>query len=128
MVIEHPLSRAKGKSGLFWVANRAECPVKIMDGGNVAMIFLNGYVFARAVGMKEIHGNPMPSFIEEGAQIIVRASEFKKTETIIELCSAEDAPVVIRKYGYEYSIALAPKVYEQYRYLFESDNLEEDKL
>ena len=127
MVIEHPLSRARGKSGLFWVANRAECPVKIMDGTEVAMVFLNGYVFARAVGMKEEHGNPMPSFIEEGAQIIVRASEFKNTETIIDLCHSENAPVVIRKYGYEYYVALAPKVYERYSHLFENDNLAEDK-
>lgn len=128
MVIEHPLSRAKGKAGLFWVANRAECPVKIMDGSQVAMVFLNGYVFARAVGMKEKHGDPMPSFMKEGARTIVRASEFKNTETIIALCNSDNAPVVIRKYGYEFYIALAPKVYERYSNLFENDNLEEDSL
>ena len=126
MVIEHPLSRARGKSGLFLVANRAECPVKIMDGSQTAMVFLNGYVFARTVGMREKHGNPMPFFIQEGAQTIVRASEFKNTQTIIDLCNSDNAPVVIRKYGYEFYVAMAPMVYERYSHLFENDNLEEE--
>ena len=119
MVIEHPLSRAKGKAGLFWVANRAECPVKLISEDSTVLVFINGYVFAHAVGMVEKHGNPLPHLTQAGIKTIIRASQFKKTETIIELCKTEDAPIVIRKYGYEFYVAMAPTVYEYYMHLFE---------
>lgn len=119
MVIEHPLSRAKGKAGLFWVANRAECPVKLISEDSIMLVFINGYVFAHAVGMVEKHGNPLPYFTQAGIKTIIRASQFKKTETIINLCKTENAPIVIRKYGYEFYVAMAPTVYEYYMRLFE---------
>ena len=53
MTVDHPLSRAKGKAGLFWAANHAGGPVKILDGDTPVLVFVNGYVFAYAVGMKE---------------------------------------------------------------------------
>ena len=127
MTVEHPLSRAKGKAGLFWVANHAGGPVKILDGDAPVLVFVNGYLFAHAVGMKEKYGDPMPYFRQEGAEITIRASEFKNTETIINLCNSDNAPVIIRKYGYEFYIAMAPKVYERYSHLLENDNFEEDK-
>lgn len=128
MTVEHPLSRAKGKAGLFWAANHAGGPVKILDGDTPVLVFVNGYVFAYAVGMKEKYGDPMPYFHQEGVKTTIRASEFKSTETIINLCNANTTPVVVRKYGYEYYVAMNPKIYEQYRHLFETDNLEEDVL
>ena len=128
MTVEHPLSRAKGKAGLFWTANHAGGPVKILDGDTPVLVFVNGYVFAYAVGMKEKYGDPMPYFHQEGVKTTIRASEFKSTETIINLCNANSAPVVVRKYSYEYYVAMNPKLYEQYRRLFETDNLEEDVL
>lgn len=127
MIVEHPLSRAKGKAGLFWAANHAGGPVKILDGDAPVLVFVNGYLFAHAVGMKEKYGDPMPYFRQEGAEITIRASEFKNTETIINLCNSDNAPVIIRKYGYEFYIAMAPKVYERYSHLLENDNFEEDK-
>ena len=128
MTVEHPLSRAKGKAGLFWAANHAGGPVKILDGDTPVLVFVNGYVFSYAVGMKEKYGDPMPYFHQEGVETTIRASEFKSTETIINLCNANTTPVVVRKYGYEYYVAMNPKIYEQYRHLFETDNLEEDVL
>lgn len=128
MTVDHPLSRAKGKAGLFWAANHAGGPVKILDGDTPVLVFVNGYVFAYAVGMKEKYGDPMPYFHQEGVKTTIRASEFKSTETIINLCNANTAPVVVRKYSYEYYVAMNPKIYEQYRHLFETDNLEEDVL
>lgn len=119
MIIEHPLSRTKGKAGLFWVANRAECPVRIVDKDLPVLVFVNGYIFANAIGMTEKHENPMPYFTQAGVKTIIRASQFKTTETIINLCEAEDAPVVIRKYGYEFYVAMAPTVYEYYMHLFD---------
>ena len=119
MVIEHPLSRAKGKAGLFWAANHAGCPVRITNNSMAVLIFVNGYIFAKAVGMVEKYGNPMPYFTQAGVKTIIRASEFKTTETIINLCEAEDAPIVIRKYGYEYYVAMAPTFYEYYMHLFD---------
>lgn len=124
MVVEHPLSRAKGKAGLFWVAKRAEGPVKILDGETPVMVFINGYIFANAVGMKEKHGNPVPYFRQAGAKTTVRASQFKKTEMIIELCNADDAPIVIQKYGYEFYVAMTPVVYEYYMHLFEETSVQ----
>ena len=128
MTVEHPLSRAKGKAGLFWAANHAGGPVKILDGDVPVLVFVSGYLFAHAVGMKEKYGDPMPYFHQEGVKTTIRASEFKSTETIINLCNANTAPVVVRKYSYEYYVAMNPKIYEQYRRLFETDNLEEDVL
>ena len=100
MTVDHPLSRAKGKAGLFWAANHAGGPVKILDGDTPVLVFVNGYVFAYAVGMKEKYGDPMPYFHQEGVKTTIRASEFKSTETIINLCNANTAPVVVRKYSY----------------------------
>lgn len=60
MTVEHPLSRAKGKAGLFWAANHAGGPVKILDGDAPVLVFVNGYLFAHAVGMKEKYGDPFP--------------------------------------------------------------------
>ena len=128
MTVDHPLSRANGKAGLFWAANHAGGPVKILDGDTPVLVFVNGYVFSYAVGMKEKYGDPMPYFHQEGVKTTIRASEFKSTETIINLCNANTAPVVVRKYSYEYYVAMNPKIYEQYRRLFETDNLEEDVL
>lgn len=128
MTVEHPLSRAKGKAGLFWAANHAGGPVKIFDGDVPVLVIANGYDFAHAVGMEEKYGNPMPFFLQEGAKTTIRASEFKSTETIINLCDANSAPVVIRKYSYEYYVAMNPKIYERYSRLFETDNLKEDML
>lgn len=125
MVIEHPLSRAKGKAGLFWAANHAGCPVRITNNSRAVLIFVNGYIFAKAVGMVEKFGSPMPYFTQAGVKTIIRASEFKTTETIINLCEAEDAPIVIRKYGYEYYVAMAPTVYEYYMHLFEEVSVQE---
>ena len=119
MVIEHPLSRAKGKAGLFWAANHAGCPVRITHNSMAVLVFINGYIFAKAVGMIEKYGNPMPYFTQAGVKTIIRASQFKNTETIINLCETEDAPIVIRKYGYEFYVAMAPTVYEYYMHLFE---------
>lgn len=125
MVIEHPLSCAKGKAGLFWVANRAECPVKIMGNDLTMLVFINGYIFANAVGMSEKHGNPKPYFIQAGVKTIIRASQFKTTETIINLCETEGAPIVIQKYGYEFYVAMSPIVYEYYAHLFEDSSVQE---
>lgn len=119
MSIEHPLSRVKGKAGLFWAANHAGCPVKITDKGTPVLVVVNGYIFAKAVGMIEKYGNPMPHFAQAGIKTIIRASQFKTTETIINLCETEDAPIVIRKYGYEFYVAMTPTVYEYYMHLFE---------
>ena len=41
MTVEHPLSRAKGKAGLFWAANHAGGPVKILDGDAPVLVFVN---------------------------------------------------------------------------------------
>ena len=128
MTVEHPLSRAKGKAGLFWAANHAGRPVKILDGAAPVLVFMNGYLFAHAVGMKEKYGDPLPYFFQEGAETIIRASEFKSTETIINLCNAAAAPVVIRKYSYEFYIAMNPEIFERYSRLFDTDSLEEDLL
>lgn len=128
MTVEHPLSRAKGKAGLFWATNHAGGPVKILNGEVPVLVIVNGYDFAHAVGMEEKYGNPMPFFLQEGAKTTIRASEFKSTETIINLCDANSAPVVIRKYSYEYYVAMNPKIYERYSRLFETDNLKEDML
>lgn len=125
MVIEHPLSRAKGKAGLFWVANRAECPVKLTSENSTVLVFINGYIFAHAVGMVEKHGNPLPYFTQAGIKTIIRASQIKTTETIIDLCETEDAPIVIRKYGYEFYVAMTPTVYEYYMHLFEEVSAQE---
>lgn len=125
MVIEHPLSRAKGKAGLFWIANRAECPVRIVDKDSTVLVFVNGYIFANAIGMTEKHGNPMPYFTQAGVKAIIRASQFKTTETIISLCKTEDSPIVIRKYGYEFYVAMSPIVYECYAHLFEDYSAQE---
>lgn len=125
MVIEHPLARAKGKAGLFWVANRAECPVKIIDKDLTVLVFVNGYIFAHAIGMIEKHGNPMPYFTQAGIKTLIRASQFKTTETIINLCESEAAPIVIQKYGYEFYVAMSPDVYEYYMHLFEVSLLQE---
>lgn len=124
MVIEHPLSRAKGKAGLFWAANHAGCPVRITNNSMAVLVFVNGYIFAKAVGMIEKYGNPMPYFTQAGVKTIIRASQFKNTETIINLCEAEDAPIVIRKYGYEFYVAMAPTVYEYYMHLFGEASLQ----
>ena len=126
MTVEHPLSRAKGKAGLFWAANHAGGPVKILDGDAPVLVFVNGYLFAHVVGMKEKYGDPLPYFFQEGAETIIRASEFKSTETIINMCNASAAPVVIRKYSYEFYIAMNPKIFERYSRLFESEKSEED--
>lgn len=123
MTVEQPLSRAKGKAGLFWAANHAGGPVKILDGDAPVLVFANGYLFAHAVGMKEKYGDPMPYFRQEGAEITIRAYEFKNTETIINLCNSDNAPVIIRKYGYEFYIAMAPKVYERYKVTWELTHL-----
>ena len=128
MTVEHPLSRAKGKAGLFWAANHAGGPVKILDGDAPVLVFMNGYLFAHAVCMKEKYGDPLPYFFQEGAETIIRASEFKSTETIINLCNAAAAPVVIRKYSYEFYIAMNPEIFERYSRLFDTDSLEEDLL
>ena len=128
MTVEHPLSRAKGKAGLFWAANHAGGPVKILDGDAPVLVFMNGYLFAHAVGMKEKYGDPLPYFFQVGAETIIRASEFKSTETIINLCNAAAAPVVIRKYSYEFYIAMNPEIFERYSRLFDTDSLEEDLL
>jgi len=125
MIIEHPLSRAKGKAGLFWVANRAECPVRIVDKDLTVLVFVNGYIFANAIGMTEKHGNPMPYFMQAGVKTIIRASQFKTTETIINLCETEGAPIVIQKYGYEFYVAMSPIVYEYYAHLFEDSSAQE---
>ena len=126
MTVEHPLSRAKGKAGLFWAANHAGGPVKILDGDAPVLVFVNGYLFAHAVGMKEKYSDPLPYFFQEGAETIIRASEFKSTETIINMCNASAAPVVIRKYSYEFYIAMNPTIFERYSRLFESEKSEED--
>ena len=128
MTVEPPLSRAKGKAGLFWAANHAGGPVKILDGDAPVLVFMNVYLFAHAVGMKEKYGDPLPYFFQEGAETIIRASEFKSTETIINLCNAAAAPVVIRKYSYEFYIAMNPEIFERYSRLFDTDSLEEDLL
>ena len=128
MTVEHPLSRAIGKAGLFWAANHAGGPVKILDGDVPVLVFVSGYLFAHAVGMKEKYGDPMPYFLQEGAETTIRASEFKNTETIIDLCNAATAPVVIKKYSYEFYLAMNPQIYERYSRLFDTDSLEEDML
>ena len=128
MTVKHPLSRAKGKASLFGAANHAGGPVKIIDDDTPVLVFVNGYLFAHAVGMKEKYGDPCPYFLQEGAETIIRASEFKSTETIINLCDANAAPVVVRKYSYEYYVAMNPKISERYSRLFETDDLKEDML
>ena len=100
--------------------------MKILDGDAPVLVFVNGYLFAHAVGMKEKYGDPLPYFFQEGAETIIRASEFKSTETIINMCNASAAPVVIRKYSYEFYIAMNPKIFERYSRLFESEKSEED--
>lgn len=128
MIVEESFKTTKGKAGLFWVANRSQCPIKVLDVDVPLLVFINGYVFAKAVGMKEEYGDPMPFFVKEGAKTVIRASEFKNTETIIDICKAEEAPVVIRKYGYEFYIAMNPYVYERYKNLFEKDNSIEEEI
>lgn len=122
MISEETRGRTDGRAGLFIHAKLKRVPIVILERGKPILFFMEGHVFAKAVGMKQQYGNPRPYFDQEGAKTIIRATKFKIIDDVLTLCIADDAPVIIQKYSREYYIAMTPQVFQKYRHLFEDDN------
>lgn len=115
MIIEETRGRYEGRAGFFYHAKMKRVPIVILDNGQPILFFMEGRVFAKAVGMKEEYGDPLPYMVQEGAKTTIRATEFRIIDDVLSRCIVDDAPVIIRKYGYEYYIAMTPQVFEKYK-------------
>jgi flavodoxin len=121
MIIEETRGRYAGRAGFFFHAKLKRVPIVILENGKPLLFFMEGRVFAKAVGMTEEYGDPLPYMEQEGAKTIIRATEFQIIDDVLSRCIADNAPVIIRKYSHEYYIAMTPQVFEKYKHLFVDD-------
>lgn len=128
MIFEETRGRDDGRAGLFFHAKLKQVPIVILEKGKPILFFMEGRVFAKAVGMKQQYGDPCPYFEQEGARTIIRATEFKIIDDVLTRCIADNAPIIIQKYSREYYIAMSPQVFEKYKHLFLDETTSEKKV
>lgn len=126
MIIDYHENRRKGKVGLRYRAKMSKHPVRVIENNIPILYFMDGYQFAQVVGMSCPTDDPVPYFFQEGAKTTLRASDFKIIRDVLDLCIRDDAPVIVKKYSFEYYVAMTPKVFEKYRPLFETDSLKKE--